>query len=284
MVMQQTQQQLPAEKQASVTSLWRELVAENPIYRRELLQVLTPSNLTEEKVNELREKRREELAAWEALPLSRKIWRRLRPQLFVFGIAYILVPLTLQWVEKGIVGGMIGPISAGCLSSASAAATAIASERERRTWNSLLLSGFTPAQILGGKAAHLLKTQLIGQATLFTIGLAAAACGLIPLLAVVLVLIISLCHSLLATLMGLRISLWSPSVAVASKRAMWQGFLLAFLAFGTVLATLLPLLGTHSLALLLVPVVYVLSVLYAANHLWKRLLDEFYQAPKDFSG
>ena len=181
-------------------------------------------------------------------------------------------------------GGILGVFLTTLITSAPAAATTIVGERERRTWNALLLSKLTPAQILGGKAAHTLKLMLPSQLAVLAVGLAAVARGILSPLMLPLILLITLSHSVLAILLGLRLSLWSTNLRVALRKASGLGTGLTVIAFLAATAGSAALFGLGSPWLLLVPLAYAILALSTARHLWRRLLNEIYQAPKDFTG
>lgn len=272
-----------AMQQQKPRALWTELITENPVYRREQLQVVVPASFTEEKTKEAREKRREELMKWERLSLPWKLWRHTWPQLLLFALAYTLLPWLVQWLERTF-GAMIGPIITSLLLSSSAAAGSIIGERERRTWNALLLSGLTPEQIVGGKVVFLLRGSLLIQLSILSFGLAALARNLIPGTLLLLLVPLLLSHNILGILVGLRTSLWSANLQAAVRRTMWQGIGLMVLTLLALAVGLVALLGKGPLWLLLLPLSYVPLLLGAAWRIWKKLLEEIYQAPKDFSG
>lgn len=271
------------QQQQRSSSRWAELVTENPVYRREQLQVVVPANFTEEKTKDAREKRRKDLALWDDLSWPRKLWRLAWPQFLLFGIGYVALPFLAQWLER-TAGAMVGPIITSLLVSSSAAAGAIVGEREKRTWNALLLSGLSPEQILGGKVAFLLKGSLMMQLSILSFGLAALARNLIPPGVLFLLGPLLLSHNILGIVVGLRTSLWSANLQAAVRRTTWQGAGLMVLTLLALAAGLVALLGKAPLGLLLVPVVYFFFQLTAAWQIWKTLLREIYAAPKDFSG
>lgn len=270
-------------QQQKPRALWTELITENPVYRREQLQVAVPASFTEEKTKEAREKRRQDLALWEGLSGPRKLWRLTWPQLLLFAIGYVALPFLVQWIER-TAGAMIGPIITSLLLSSSAAAGSLVGERERRTWNALLLSGLTPEQIIGGKVVFLLRGSLLIQLSILSFGLAALAHNLIPGTLLLLLVPLILSHNVLGILVGLRTSLWSANLQAAVRRTMWQGTGLMVLTLLALAVGLVALLGKAPMGLLLIPIVYFFFQLTAAWQIWKKLLREIYQAPKDFSG
>lgn len=272
-----------AMQQQKTRALWTELITENPVYRREQLQVAVPASFTEEKTKEAREKRRQDLALWEGLSRPRKLWRLTWPQLLLFGIGYVALPFLVQWIER-TAGAMIGPIITSLLLSSSAAAGSLVGERERRTWNALLLSGLTPEQIVGGKVVFLLRGSLLIQLSILSFGLAALAHNLIPGTLLLLLVPLLLSHNLLGILVGLRTSLWSANLQAAVRRTLWQGMGLMVLTLLALAVGLVALLGKAPMGLLLLPIAYFFFQLTAAWQIWKKLLREIYQAPKDFSG
>lgn len=270
--------------ESSLAALWREVITENPIYQRESHAIQVPANYSPEKADAHRAKLRAAQAKWEALPPPQKAWRRTRPYLILFGIAYALVPVLLPWLNRGGGGGLIGPLISGLVISTALTSGSIVGEREKRTWNALLLSRLTPAQILGGKIANVLRVSLLALTSLFTIGLALVARGVISPAVLLLLPLVLLPNTILSALVGVEISLWSKNLKEASSKSMWQVGGLNFLAFLLCLLAVVMLFGHLPLVLWVVPVLYCLICMFAARRVWQRMLRSLWDAPKDFSG
>lgn len=270
--------------ESALRAFWREVVTENPLYLREARAVAVPTNYSPEKAEALREKARAARARWDALPQAQKLWRRARPLLITFAVCYALVPLVLEHLSGSSIGPMIGPIISGLFLSAVSTAGAIVAEREKRTWNALLLTQLTPAQILGGKAANVLRVQLFAQAILLSIVLGVVARGDLPALVLLLFPLVLLPSTVLNTLVGIETSLWSTSLKEALSKATRRGAGLGILTLAVGLATTLALFGKLSPALFLLPVFYCVFAVTASVRIWRRMLRDIWRAPKDFSG
>lgn len=278
----QKQRALPEERaqENSLEALWREVITENPLYHREVSAVSVPANYSPAKAEALREKARATRAQWAALPPVQKLWRRARPLLITFAVCYALVP----HLSGSSIGPMIGPIISGLFLSATSTAGTIVAEREKRTWNALLLTQLTPAQILGGKAANVLRLQLFAQAILLSIVLAVVAHGVLSALVLLLFPLVLLPSTVLNTLVGIETSLWSTSLKEALSKATRRGAGLSILTLAVGLATTLALFVKLSPVLLLLPVFYCFFAVTASVRIWRRMLRDIWRAPKDFSG
>ncbi|WP_309715024.1 hypothetical protein [Armatimonas sp.] len=273
--------------ESTLVAFWREVIVENPVYQREVGTVAVPVTCPPEKAEALREKHRKNRADWGKLPLWQKSWRTLRPYLITFAIVYALVPLWLTYLSHGsggFIGPLIGPLIGGMFGASVMTTAAITGEREKRTWNALLLSRLTPQQLIGGKVASILRTLLMGSGILIPIALAFVVRGLLPPATLLLIPLVLLPNLLLTTLVGVRTSLWSKNSQEAQKKTMWQGLGLSLLALIVTLSTLLAHFEKAPLALLLLAPVYCLIALLASKRTWQKLLGELWRAPKDFSG
>ncbi|WP_395137885.1 hypothetical protein [Armatimonas sp.] len=282
----QKQQTLPIEQSQknALAEIWREVVTENPVYQREARTVPIPASYSPEKAEALREKARLARAKWEARTPAGKLWKSTAPYLMVFVVFYLLLPLAMAYMRGGSVGPLIGPLIGSMFVTAITTASAIVTEREKRTWNALLLTRLSPAQIIGGKVANVLRTQLASQGMLLVMLLVGVARGVVPPLALLLFPLILLPTALLGTLVGIETSLWSKSLKGAINKAMWQGGGLGFLALLVVLATGFAFFGKLPLFVLLAPILYALLAVMASAHIWRRMLRDIWRAPKDFSG
>ena len=267
--------------ESALAAFWREVIVENPVYRKEILIALPISaNLPEQKQRELREAARQKRAAWDVLTLPQKLWKKTYPLLIVLAVAYTLIPVLALWLKTGV-GGLASGFW-GLLLGGMSAATTIASEREKRTWNALLLSGLTARQILGGKLAFYIQQTLGPLLGVFMVALAIVLHGFLPPIVLLLIFPI-LASQLLTTLVALRISLWSTSLRHASHRSLWC-ILLTIPLMATVLLSALALLGRVPSLCLLLPLVYTVAALLISGVLWRRMQRELWRAPKDFSG
>ena len=282
----QKQQALPVERaqENSLAALWREVVTENPVYQREARTVPIPVNYSPEKAEALREKVRATRAKWEALTPAGRLWKSTAPYLLIFVVFYFLLPIAMAYMRGGSVGPLIGPLIGSMFVTAITTASAIVTEREKRTWNALLLTRLSPAQIIGGKVANVLRAQLASQGMLFVMLLVGVARGVMPALSLLLFPLIFLPTALLGTLVGIETSLWSKNLKGAVNRAMWQGGGLGLLALLVVLATGFALFGKLPVFVLLAPVLYALLTMSASLRIWRRMLRDLWRAPKDFSG
>jgi len=270
-----------AKPESALAALWREVVVENPVYRKESL-IATPinANLPEHKQLEQREAARQKRAEWDALSLPQKLWKKTFPLLVIFAVAYTLIPVLALWLKSGV-GGLASGFW-GVLMGGLSASTAIASEREKRTWNALLLSGLTARQILGGKLLFYLQQTLGVLLGVFMVAVAVVLRGHLPAVALLLIVPILASH-LLTTLFALRISLWSTSIRQASRKALWC-VLLVIPIFVSVLLSALALGGRVAEGFLLLPFAYAALALSVSVALWRRMQRELGSAPKDFSG
>jgi hypothetical protein len=267
--------------ESALAALWREVVVENPVYRKEsLIAIPINANLPEHKQLEQREAARRKRTDWEALSLPQKLWKKTFPLLLVFAVAYTLVPVLALWLKSGV-GGIASGFW-GVLMGGLSASTAIVSEREKRTWNALLLSGLTARQILGGKLLFYLQQTLGVLLGVFVVAVAVVLRGHLPAVALLLIVPILASH-LLTTLLALRISLWSTSVRQASRKALWCVLLVIPLLVSVLLAAL-ALLGRVWGGFLLLPFAYAAIALSVSVALWRRMQRELWSAPKDFSG
>ena len=282
----QKQQALPVERaqENSLAALWREVVTENPVYQREARTVPIPVNYSPEKAEALREKVRATRAKWEALTPAGRLWKSTAPYLLIFVVFYFLLPIAMAYMRGGSVGPLIGPLIGSMFVTAITTASAIVTEREKRTWNALLLTRLSPAQIIGGKVANVLRAQLASQGMLFVMLLVGVARGVMPALSLLLFPLIFLPTALLGTLVGIETSLWSKNLKGAVNRAMWQGGGLGLLALLVVLATGFALFGKLPVFVLLAPVLYALLAVSASLRIWRQMLRDLWRAPKDFSG
>jgi hypothetical protein len=273
-----------APMESSLAAFWREVITENPVYQREAHAIQVPASYSPEKAEAHRAKLCAAQAKWEALPTPQKAWRRTRPYLVLFGLAYALIPLVLPWLTRGGGGGLIGPLISGLFISTALTGASIVGEREKRTWNALLLSRLTPAQILGGKVANVLRVSLFALTGLLTMGLALVARGVVSPAVLLLLPLVLLPNALLSVLVGVEISLWSKNLKEAASKNMWRLGGLNFLAFLLCLLTVVVLFGHLPPALWIVPVLYCLICVHAARRVWQRMLRSLWDAPKDFSG
>nr|WP_309687009.1 hypothetical protein [Armatimonas sp.] len=282
----QKQQALPVERaqENSLAALWREVVTENPVYQREARTVPIPVNYSPEKAEALREKVRATRAKWEALTPAGRLWKSTAPYLLIFVVFYFLLPIAMAYMRGGSVGPLIGPLIGSMFVTAITTASAIVTEREKRTWNALLLTRLSPAQIIGGKVANVLRTQLASQGMLFVMLLVGVARGVMPALSLLLFPLIFLPTALLGTLVGIETSLWSKNLKGAVNKAMWQGGGLGLFALLVVLATGFALFGKLPVFVLLAPVLYALLAVSASLRIWRQMLRDLWRAPKDFSG
>jgi hypothetical protein len=284
-----TQQQkehhaLSAAQEPALVAFWREVIVENPVYRREMTTVIVPASYTPEKAETLRQKARTDRAKWEALSPAQKLWKLGRPFLVTFTLCYALIPLVLPYLNRGSGGGLIGPLVSGLFVGALGTANSIVSERERRTWNALLLSRLSAAQILGGKIAKILSVLLLGQALFATIVLAFVARAVLPASVLLLFPLVLLPSTLLSTLVGVEASLWSKNLQSATRKVMWQGLGLGFLALLAGLLTIAAVFLRHFPTLWLVPLLYATATLAMSRRVWRRMQRGLWRAPKDFSG
>jgi hypothetical protein len=148
------------------TTLWRELVTENPMYQKELL--------AQKRVNELKSPRRRFFAkAWPLAMLGLVYYSIYLAISSVYSNAYneflrsprssdsptkyaMQQSMTVSMISYlallgllFIVVGIVIPLLASMK---------VTSERERMNWNALLMSRLTPTQILVGKIAPILRT------------------------------------------------------------------------------------------------------------------------------
>ena len=272
-------------QESVLLAFYREVVLDNPVYRREATAVIAPANYSPEKAEAFREKARKKHQEWAALPPHQRIWRTIRGQVIFFAICYTLLPLVLPIFEGGkFWPGMIGPLCSGLFAVSASTAGSIVGEREKRTWNALLLSRLTPAQILGGKVANVLRTLLTGQSILLAFALALVFRGVMPVAVLLLFPLVLVPSALLGTLVGIQTSLWGKSLKAAMPKATWRGMGLGFLALGTIAVSLLALFGKLPAVLLLTPLVYAFLTLVSSVRIWRRMLRDLWRAPKDFSG
>ncbi len=159
-------------------------------------------------------------------------------------------------------------------------------EREKRTWDSLILTRLTPAQILAGKLLPVLRPLFMGNLAMPLLLAPAFWTGRVPAIALLAAIPLLLTMNLPGALLALRAGLFGKSPDKASTRAL-------LLQFGPLLLNLLAgiagAVGVLFIArffgwLLLVPwLVAAVNVLWA-RALWLRLLRDFHKAPRDFSG
>ncbi len=292
MTLQQQQERMPAtvaapKAESALGAFWREVVVENPVYQREINVLAIPAGYAPEKADALREKVRKKQQEWATLTRGQKAWRALRPHLIVFAIGYTLIPLLLTYLSGGsgaMIGPLVGPVIGGLFGASMVTAAAIAGEREKRTWNALLLSRLTPQQIIGGKVASILRALLIGMGSLVALLLSAIAHGFLSPTVLLLVVLVLLPNLLLTTLIGVRTSLWSKSAQEAQKKSLWQGLGLGVLVLLTLVPILLALFGKAPIALLLLAPAYSFIALWVSQRIWQKMLGELWRAPKDFSG
>ena len=269
-------------RESKLAALWRELVDENPVYRKEtLISLPIAANLPEGKQEELRNKARAKRADWEALTLPQKLWKKTYPLLIVFAVVYALVPVVVSWLHSGsggIASGLWGLLLGGMSASSS-----IVTEREKRTWNALLLSGLTARQILGGKFLFHFQQNLSALIGVFVAAIAIVARGILPP-AVLLLIVPILAHHLLSVTVALNVSLWSTSLRQASRKALWCQLGLTVPVIVVVLLSGLALAGVLPTRWLILPLIYTLIVAFSTGTLWKRMERDLWRAPKDFSG
>ena len=273
--------------ESSIVAFWREVIVENPIYRREVTAVLVPASYSPEKAETLRAKSRASRATWEALSPSQKLWKLGRPFLITFAVSYALIPVAVEFLGQGSEIGwsaMVGLLIS--VFAATALAASIVGEREKRTWNALLLTRLTAAQLIGGKVAKSLIILLQGQAFVFAIALAFVVRGILPPTATALLLfpLIFVPNALLMTLVGVETSLWSPNLKSAQDKIMWQSLGLSVLTLLAAGAALAAVFQSHFWMLWLVLLLYCGLALLSSVRIWRRMLRELWRAPKDFSG
>ncbi len=167
-------------------------------------------------------------------------------------------------------------------------------EREKRTWDALLLSQLTPAQILLGKVLPWLK-QIAWIAVSCLLLIAPGLWqGTVPVWSLAIALPLILTAPLPGGMLALRVGLYAPSM----EKGMSQASKLAVVPFLiNILAAMAGVMGMVALlrlasgvlpawfgVLALVPWLMGLLNLMWARGLWRALLRDFHKAPTDYSG
>ena len=211
------------------------------------------------------------------------------------------------------------------------AATLITQEREKMTWNALLLSRLSPLQILVGKGAAALRPLLATLTVLLPAIVISAIVAQVTLKGLLAAQVIMLLTALLNVTIAVSCSLFAKKSTQASGNAggavmltllgfpaltgiieagPWIAYTVMnggnpagynapewfhYLAslpnlFNPAVATFFGLSNPSVITTLppylwfLVPTVYVMAAAGTTWFLWKRMLEQFWKAPKDFSG
>lgn len=268
--------------------LYDEYVADNPVYWKETqrpdLSALTPK--LRARALESREKRRSSTTA-----------RRFLETLGVYVAITLVMCLVFSILEnqfKGDLRSGIGMLAIPFLTPLLAAiglAKGIALEREKRTWDVLLLTHLSPAQLLGGRALAWLAGTLPAGLMFSCFTLACVLNGSLPPLALAVSTPIFLTMALPSVVIALRAGLFARTAEKATSRA-------GLLQIGPVLLNCVAMIvgaagllavrdmgwRPTALAAFLIPLWMSLVNIVWAGWLWRRLLRDFHKAPCDFSG
>lgn len=277
----------------SKKSTWRELyeeyVTNNPVYWKESqrpdLSALNPKMRAKALAN--REKREAS---------SKPAWLRL-----LESIAGVAIFATIIWSVTYFMGNAKMPSFAlyispliGSLGTGVALTRNLILEREKRTWDALLLSQLTPAQILLGKVLPGLKQ--IGWLAFSCLLLLAPALwqGTVPLWSLAIALPLVLTAPLPGAMLALRVGLHAPSMEKGMSQASKQAIVPFLINILAAMAGVMGMVALLRLAsgvlpawfgvLALVPWLMGLLNLMWARGLWRALLRDFHKAPTDFSG
>ncbi len=158
-------------------------------------------------------------------------------------------------------------------------------EREKRTWNALLMTHLPPAQILAGKCLPVVRQVLLMNSMFFLMALPSIWTGRVPAIALLAAIPLLLTMNLPGALLALRAGLFGKSPEKAAKSAgfLQLGPLLLNLAAGGVGAVGVLFVARFGWLLLVPWLIAAVNVLWA-RALWLRLLRDFHKAPRDFSG
>jgi hypothetical protein len=301
---------------SGVRALWESVITHNPLYRKERHT---------QKVQ--REKRTPQAR------LTERLIGTAFGVCFYWGVAYLIqfisrtqtLPEDAQAAHQMLYAALLAVYGATvAFAPINLAAMSITQEREKQTWNALLLSRLTPVQVLGGKAAAALVPSLMAGAFLLPPLIGAAVAGHVPIGSFAASQAVIGVTTLLTTSLALFFSFIGRRTQNAVSTATAAGMSLLFAtplltfsiylvaalvshfvgtafepdpAFGilallpnvfnagaALLCTLPQTIGIPDLARAAAPLVYSATAVAGSVALWKRMLRHFFQAPKDFGG